>query len=747
MQPSSERSTPTPDCKPRNRRLRNGVRVSVLTAWLASGVAAANWPNWRGPELRGVSRETNLPSTWSVLWSIPYGGNSSPVVCRGRVFVINKAGAGVNEQERVMALNADTGAILWERRLSVFLTDIPSARVGWTSPVVDPETGNVYAHGVQNTFICLTSDGNVIWERQLHEEFGTINGYGGRTHTPIIDEDLVIVSFLNASWGTHARGHHRYLAMNKRTGSVVWWAEPGGAPLDTTGSMPSVAVVGGARMLIGGNADGSVCAMNARTGEPLWRFALSKRGINASVVVDGDLVYACHSEDNIDEATMGRVVCIDATGRGDVTATHEKWRLSEFTAGYASPAIADGRLYAVANDSEMVCLDAKTGRKLWAHGLGTAQRGSPVVADGKVYITEWNGLLFVLDAKTGKEILKQSLVPAGEAVLKTQGSPAIADGRVYFNTGDRLYCLGEKSWTGRSGAVPPLATERDGGKSPASVRVTPADVTLNPGQSVAFQGEAFNALGQPLGPTALEWSVAGFTGEVDTAGRLTVGARVGLAQGIVTGKSGSLSQTARVRVVPTPPFTLDFEATTEGRPPEGFVAACIKFVGATRDGEKVLAKPGNNPRFVEADTFFGLSTWSNYTLEADVLGTEKKFTMPNIGLINRGYSLVLMGNHQRLRIVSWVPQPRIEKRIQFKWDPEVWYRLKFRVQVAGGVGVAQGKVWPRDKAEPAEWQIDLEDPNPNPAGGPGLHGYSYGVKDDAPGTDVFYDNVKVTWNG
>ena len=619
------------------------LAASFAAVWFAASVSAADWPNWRGAEQKGASRETNLPSDWSPLWSVPHGGNSTPVVHRGKVFVINKAGVGVDEQERIMALDADTGAILWEHRFNVFLTDIPSARAGWANPVVDPETGNVYAHGVQNTFTCLTSEGEVVWKRQMHEEFGTINGYGGRTHTPLVDEDLVIISFLNSSWGPHARGLHRYLAMNKRTGSVVWWASPGGAPLDTTYSMPSVTVVGGVRMLIGGNADGCVYALNARTGETLWKFTLAKRGINSSIVVENGLVYVCHSEDNVDEASMGRVVCIDATGRGDVTKTHEKWRYNKFTAGYASLAIADGRLYAVANSSEMVCLDAKSGKKIWEHQLGTAQRGSPVVADGKVYVTEWNGHFLILDAKTGKRLLKKSLVAEGDAVVKTRGSAAIANGRVYFNSADTLYCLGEKSWSGKSGAVPALSRERDGGRSPASVRVTPADITLHPGESVVFQGTAFNALGQLLGPTGLKWSLAGIIGEVDARGRLTVGDKAGFAQGTVTGKSGDRSQVARVRVVPRLPFIVDFEDTVAGKPPAGWVGAGIKFVGATHNGETVLTKPGKRPKFMDAETFFGLSTWSNYTVEADVLGTEKKFTLPNMGIVNAGYTLVLMG--------------------------------------------------------------------------------------------------------
>ena len=233
---------------------------------------------------------------------------------------------------------------------------------------------------------------------------------------------------------------------------------------------------------------------------------------------------------------------------------------------------------------------------------------------------------------------------------------------------------------------------------------------------------------------------------MDGSGRLTVGGKAGFAQGILTGTSGGKSQSARVRVVPRLPFTVDFEGLAAGRPPAGWVGAGIKFVGATHNGEKVLTKPGKRPKFMDAETFLGLSTWRNYTIQADVLGTEKKFTLPNMGLVNAGYTLVLMGNHQRLRIVSWIPQPRITKLIKFKWDPDVWYRMKFRVNVERGVGFAQGKVWPRDKAEPEKWHVELEDPNPNPAGGPGLHGYSYGVSDKSPGTQIFYDNVKASRN-
>src|SRR4051794_24861784 len=104
---------------------------------LGSWSFASDWPNWRGPEQNGVSRETDLPEKFgkdpqtansNVIWKQPYGGRSTPIVMNGRVYLINDAGEGLNEQERVMCFDADTGKVLWEYRFNVFLTDIVSNR-------------------------------------------------------------------------------------------------------------------------------------------------------------------------------------------------------------------------------------------------------------------------------------------------------------------------------------------------------------------------------------------------------------------------------------------------------------------------------------------------------------------------------------------------------------------------------------------------------------------------------------------
>jgi hypothetical protein len=115
----------------------------------------------------------------------------------------------------------------------------PHPRIGWASMVGDTETGLVYVHTVSGLFPLYTPDGEVVWERSLHEEFGQISGYGGRFHTPLIDEDRIIVSFLQQNWGeTGGPPRHAYYAFDKRTGQVRWVSIPGGRPEDTTYSSP-----------------------------------------------------------------------------------------------------------------------------------------------------------------------------------------------------------------------------------------------------------------------------------------------------------------------------------------------------------------------------------------------------------------------------------------------------------------------------------------------------------------------------
>ncbi len=271
---------------------------------LQAASPAGDWPDWRGPARDGVSPEKNLPTRWSpsgenLLWKAPYGGLSAPIVLGDHVYLQNSAGQGELLQERLLCFHADTGELLWEYRFNVYLSDVPPHRVGWASPVADPATGNIYVLGVGGTLLALSPQGKLIWERPLSEEFGLITTHGGRTVSPVIEGELVIVSGLSSGWGSQARGSHRFFAFDKKTGETLWVSQPGGRPFDTTYSPPIVTVINGTRLLIAGGSDGAVHALMPQTGAPVWRYAISKRGINTGATLLGTTAFVSHGEENL----------------------------------------------------------------------------------------------------------------------------------------------------------------------------------------------------------------------------------------------------------------------------------------------------------------------------------------------------------------------------------------------------------------------------------------------------------------
>ena len=104
-------------------------------------IALGDWPEMRGPSRDGVSLETGLMDRWalngeSFLWRAPYGGRSAPVVMGNRVYLQNPSGRGTERQERVMALDTDTGRVIWEYKFNIFQSDVPPMKMNETSGAV-----------------------------------------------------------------------------------------------------------------------------------------------------------------------------------------------------------------------------------------------------------------------------------------------------------------------------------------------------------------------------------------------------------------------------------------------------------------------------------------------------------------------------------------------------------------------------------------------------------------------------------
>src|SRR2546425_3091729 len=496
-------------------------------------VALGDWPEARGPNRDGVSQETGLADKWALngqnfLWRVPYGGRSAPIVMGNRVYVQNPAGRGPTLQERVMALDADTGKVVLEYKFNIFQSDIPAHRVGWASPAADPETGNIFALSGGALVVALTKDGKLLWERSIGEEFAAFTTHGGRTMSPLVDGDLVIINSAVSNWGALGNRSLRFVALDKRTGDIVYVSTPGGRPYDTAYPAPLIATINGLRLLICGNGDGGYQAIKPQTGEKVWGITLSKRAINTGAVVKGNTVIVSHGDENLDSGELGMIAAIDGSQTGDIKQT--KWAVKGMQFGFSSPVIDGDRVYQIENGSRMRAFDIVTGRELWKEDLGTVQKAPPVLADGKIYVGTESGKFFILwPGPDRAEVLSVvELPPSKNSVEQAEGTPepilggaAVSRGRIFFASSDAVYAFGPKTAKAVTGmAADEPAVKGDG--AAAWVQVAPTELVLKPGQTAKLHARVFDAKGRFLREEpAAAWMLQGLKGTV-ADGTLTV---------------------------------------------------------------------------------------------------------------------------------------------------------------------------------------------------------------------------------
>jgi len=734
--------------------LRSWFLLLCLTAAALSQQAGlvGDWPDWRGPDRDGISREKGLPEKWSLdgqnlAWKAHYGGRSAPVVLGDHLYLENTSGRGETEQERLMCFNADTGAVLWERKFNVFQSDVPAHRVGWASPVADAETGNVYSFTVNNEVVAFTKDGRELWERSITEEFAPFTTHGGRTVSPIIDGNLVIVSTPTSTWGTMGNRAQRFIALDKRTGDIVWISTPGGRPYDTSYGPMNIATINGTRLLLTGGADGAVLAMKPQTGEPVFSLVIAKRGLNTGIVLNGNYAIASHADENLDSNQMGMIVAFDATRKGKLGKDAIKWSVQGFMGGFSSPVIDGDRIYQADNDGNLFAFDVETGRQLWKERLGTVQKASAVFGEGKIYVGSESGKFYILRPHSDHcEILSEVELPLSNQGIVSQKIPepvvasaAVARGRVYFVSSDTLYAIGPRK-TAAHPFRPAVLHMEPGQGDPAWVQVEPTELVLTPGQTVQLHARLFDAAGRFLREDhSAAWSLDHLKGTVADGKFVVAPDHTGQA-GLIKATVGDLTGEARARVIPPLPWNETFDSYAVGSLPPYWVSAQAgHFQVSELDGQKVLEKQPNQTLFKRMRVFMGPSTWSNYTVEADIRIPEKHRQMGDAGITAQRYTLIAFGNNQRVEMNSWEPEVARRVSAPFELKPDTWYHLKLRVEnTADGKSRIRGKAWPTGATEPDTWLIDRTDPIPNKEGSPGLFA-------DAQ-FGVYFDNFKVTPN-
>ena len=636
------------------RTFRPAFPFLLLASAAVSAAAApsADWPDWRGPAANRGGGDASLVTSFdpesgaNVLWkNTEAGGISTPVIMKGRLYTLVRHLPGTQQEaEKVLCLDAITGKKIWENIFNVYLSDVPAERVGWSAVIADPATNTVFAHGVCGAFSAIDADtGATRWRRSLHEEFGFLSTYGGRTNIPVVFEDLVIASAVVTGWGDTARPAHRFLGMDTRTGEVRWMNGTKELPEDTTYSTPFLANVGGQAALIFGSSDGSVWNFQPRTGRAVWNFRLSRRGLNVAPLVEDGTVWISQAEENLDNTTMGSATAFKAVGTGDITDANMIWQRKGVMDGRSMPVVLGDRVYFVDDGAKVFVFDKRTGEPVGKPQklLGTIVRASPLVAGGRLYVCSTGGWHVLEPTKDGLKFVNRMRLAEEDEV---SASPIAWNGRLYLTTGARLLCLGDAAASAAQAAstdaAPTLAQQvsaatKGPAGEPAWVQVVPAEAQVAAGESLPLKVRLFDAGGRFVKESSATFTAT--TGAVAADGRYTAPAG-GHAAAVVTAKVGGLEGRSRIRSMPPLPWKFDFEEIAlepnpkggppRGEPPLPWIGMRHRHVVRTVDGSKCLVKVTTIPKGTRSQGWIGPIGLAGYSITADVRAQETGVEAP-----------------------------------------------------------------------------------------------------------------------
>lgn len=406
------------------------VAAFALLAF-ATAIAAEDWPGWRGPRSDGTVTDHGFPLTWNatdhVKWKtgLPGTGHSSPIVCRGRVFV---AGCVEAEKRRVLyCVDRPTGKVLWEKTAVVSELEKKHNENSWASSTPATDGEYVYISFFDKPRLrvyCYDFDGRLVWEKSPGE-FHSVHGF---CSPPMLYKDLVIV---NGDQDAPKGGDAFIVALDKKTGAQKWRID---RPTKLRSYCPPIVIeaAGKKQMVLTGSK--CVASYDPDTGKQYWIIdGPTEQFVSSMVYHQGILLMTAGYPVNW-------VMAIDPAGSGNVTKTHVLWSKKNEGGYVPSPVAHNGKLYLVDDHGVASCWDVHNGKQDWKERLsGKGHHASAVCADGRVYFTADDGVTFVLKASPEFEVLAKN--PLGERVF---ASPAFSDGEIFIHGAKHLWCLSGK---------------------------------------------------------------------------------------------------------------------------------------------------------------------------------------------------------------------------------------------------------------------------------------------------------------
>ncbi len=386
---------------------------------VALPAAAAEWPQWGGPDRDFRIADPGLAADWPAglepLWSRPLGeGYAGIAAAGGRLYTQY----GKGEEEVVVALSAADGAELWAHRHAAPRPEGMRLNYGegpHATPLVSD--GRVFAVGTTGQLVALDAEsGRLLWRRDLWGEYGGYRLRRGYGASPLAWGETVIVPVGGEGPGV--------VAFARDDGRVVWQSPP----FDPAQSSPIVIEVEGEPQLVLFIQD-EVVAVDPDDGSLVWRHphkAFGPYNITTPLWADGTLF--------VTSSYGGGSRLL----RPSADAVEELWHSKKMGIQFTNALRIAGRIYGSTGRSSVMlaALDAGSGELLWrdravgrANYLRVGERVLALEADGRL-------LLLELDER-GVEIVAET------RLLDSQSwtTPTLVGGTLYVRDRERILAV------------------------------------------------------------------------------------------------------------------------------------------------------------------------------------------------------------------------------------------------------------------------------------------------------------------
>lgn len=365
------------------------VVVGILVLPVEAQRSATDWPQWRGPNRDGVAPAPSDLKAWPAQltqkWKVEVGlGYATPLVVGNRVYQFARKG----EREVMMAIDADSGKVLWETGHTATFTMMSATVQHGPGPKSTPAffNGKLYSIGMTGIVTAYDAESG----RQLWQKPGSsiVPMFTTHAFSPIVDRGLVIF---------HLGGHDEgaITAFDVNTGEQKWsWRGDGPG----YGS-PVIAEFGGTRQIVT-ITQGKLVGIDVATGALLWeRPFVSPNFTNSNTpVVMGDLLIVSSNGPPTSAYRVSR--------RNNQWAVDMVWENADVPMRLSDAVLAGDMLFGLStrNSGQYFAVDAKTGKTLWTSEGRQAAHAAIARSGDLLFSLEEDGELIVArSSQTGFE--------------------------------------------------------------------------------------------------------------------------------------------------------------------------------------------------------------------------------------------------------------------------------------------------------------------------------------------------------